>query len=241
VDQRSFRLAGAAFDPPMPPLTVTLDQPASGSAQQRRISLRLPSPAPASASGNLRLDFQSDVPPVSDDPAIRFVATGSRFASFTIREGDTQARFGADSDVAIQTGTTAGKILLTVELGPANSNQPADLTIAIPRSAVAIESATFSRRISDLDVQVTGFDNSYEAGLLAFTFFDAAGRAVDPGVIRVDARPEFQTFFRAARAGSAFVVRASFPVIGDASGIAGVEVEFTNTAGASRTQRIPLR
>lgn len=241
VDERQFPLSGAAIDPPLPALTLQLDNPAPASGQQRRASVRLASPSPVEAAGNLRIEFRSDIAGVADDPAVRFAATGSRSASFTIREGDTQARFGADWDVAIQTGTTAGKLLMTLELGPANLHQPPDLVIAIPRAAAAIETASFTRRLSDLDVTLNGFDNTYEAGLMAFTFYDSAGRAVEPGVIRVDARPEFETFYRSARTGSAFFLRASFPVIGDASGIVGVEVEMTNAAGSTRTARIPLR
>jgi hypothetical protein len=241
VDQRTFALAGTGFDPPMPAISVSLDNAAAASAQQRRVALKLAGPAPTTGSGNLRMVFQSDVPGVTDDPAVKFLSTGGRVVTFTIREGDTQARFGSDLDVGIQTGTTAGKILFTVEMGPAGSTQAADLTVSLAKTPVAVESAQLTTRLSNLDVQVTGFDNSYEVGLLSFTFYDKAGRVLDPGVIRVDARAEVQTFFKAATAGSAFVLRASFPVSGDQNLVSGVEVELSNSAGTTKTGRLAVK
>ena len=75
---------------------------------------------------------------------------------------------------------------------------------------------------------------------LAFTFFDSAGRTIQPGVLRVDASADFKRYFQSGAAGGMFALRATFPVSGDATQVAAVEVEITNSAGITRTQRLPF-
>ncbi|MGI8742470.1 MAG: hypothetical protein ACR2NN_07840 [Bryobacteraceae bacterium] len=57
-------------------------------------------------------------------------------------------------------------------------------------------------------------------------------------MIRVDETSDFRRYFGAGKAGGAFQLRATFPVTGDATQIAGVDVEMTNSAGIAKTQRI---
>jgi hypothetical protein len=70
---------------------------------------------------------------------------------------------------------------------------------------------------------------------MVFTFFDTSGQMLQPGAILADFTQAFRTFFTKTQAGSAFQVRVSFPVTGDTSGIAGVEMKLSNNAGTTTT------
>ncbi|MEO8370698.1 MAG: hypothetical protein ABI806_16055, partial [Candidatus Solibacter sp.] len=80
------------------------------------------------------------------------------------------------------------------------------------------------------------FDNTRSLGALSFTFFDAAGGVIAPGVIRADASADFARYFATSQAG-VFLLRLAFPVTGDTSGIAACEAALTNSAGATKTAR----
>ncbi len=94
--------------------------------------------------------------------------------------------------------------------------------------------------MNDLDVLLIGYDNTYSAGVMTFTFFDTAGLAIDPGAIRTDFTTDFRAFLTKTPAGSTFAARVTFPVTGDATQVVGVEVELTNAAGSVRTQRVAV-
>ena len=113
----------------------------------------------------------------------------------------------------------------------------ATTVLTIPATAISLDSAIATRRTGDLDIQLTGFDNTYSAGAMTFTFFNISGQALPPGAIRADFTQDFRTFFTKAQAGSAFQVRVSFPVTGDTSGIGSVDVQLTNSAGV-KTQHL---
>jgi hypothetical protein len=87
-------------------------------------------------------------------------------------------------------------------------------------------------------VSITGFDNTYTAGAMTFTFIDASGRTIDPGPIGTDFTSNFKTFYGAAQAGSAFLLRVTCPVTGDATQVSGVDVQMTNAAGVAHSQRV---
>ncbi len=239
VDQRTFLLRGVGFDPPLPKPTVTLDAAAVRSSEQRTVTLRYSSPAPSNGAGTLQLFFDSAVTGPTADAAVQFVKTGSRTASFTIAQGDTQAKFGADAGAVFQTGTTAGTIRFQIAMigQPTGVN---DLRVSIAPSALGVDGISATRRIDALELALTAFDNTYSAGPAIFTFYDQNGSVVAPGAIRADFTADFKKYFAASQVGSAFQMRLSFPVSGDATKVATVEAEFTNSAGSAKTPRIPF-
>jgi hypothetical protein len=89
-----------------------------------------------------------------------------------------------------------------------------------------------------VSVQVTGFDNTRTAGALVFTFYDAVGNSIVPGGIASNNAKEFPTYFAGSPLGGVFLLDAQFPVSGDAAQIRSVDVQFNNSAGASKSQRI---
>lgn len=236
VDTRTFNLTGVGYDAPIPKPAIEVTGKAS-SASQLQVAVKLASPTETAGTGTLWLDFVSSAQATKDDPAIVFPGTGSRRLTFSVKEGDTVARFNELSAVNLQTGTTAGTIFLTVDLGDYSEKTP----LAISPAPVAVDQAGANRRVSDIDVQLSGFDNTRSAGKFNFTFYDKAGNVVQPGAIPVDATGDFGRYFAISRVGGAFLMRATFPVGGDASQIAGVEVELVNTSGSTRTQRLNVQ
>jgi hypothetical protein len=234
VDQRSFSLSGLGLDPPLPAASIVFASPAAASAQQNSISVPLAAASPVSGTGTVTMEFHSGVPGVADDAAIRFMTGAKRSASVNISAGATMAAFGAQPSMAFQTGTTAGTIVFTLTLP--NGTQTASLTI--PPAAINFDTSSGVRRVNDLDVSLTGFDNTYSASQLAFTFYDKNGVTMQPGVIRVDATANFRLYFAASQVGGAFALLATFPVSGDATQVAGVDVQIVNSAGVAKTQRI---
>ena len=234
VDQRSFVLTGQGLDPPLPTASIQLGSAVGVSAQQNNISIPLGSASKVSGTGTLAMQFQPSVPGVTDDPAVQFLSGPKRAATVTISVGDTVARFGAQSSIAFQTGSTAGTIVFTLNL----PNTTQQIIFPISPASVILDAAGAVRRVGNLDVSVTGLDNTYTASQLAFTFYDKNGATIQPGVIRVDATSDFRLYFAATQVGGQFALLATFPVAGDVSVVTGFDVQITNTAGATKTQRI---
>lgn len=232
IATRTYGLKGTAFNTPLPTPLLEFDSGPMQSAQQRRLTMRLPSAASASASGSVTLAFVPDTTLVTDDPTVVFLATGTRSLPFSVTQGSTLISIGGQTSAMFQTGTTSGRIRFTLSGVPTAGDPTTVLTI--PATAISIDSAIATRRTGDLDIQVTGFDNTYSAGVMTFTFSDLSGQALPPGAIRADFTQDFRTFFTKAQAGSAFQVRVSFPVTGDTTGIGSVDVQLTNSAGTKQ-------
>jgi hypothetical protein len=231
IGDRAYALSGTGVDPSLPKPHLAVDFAKPLSAQQGAVSVTFDAPAKTGGTGAITLDFRPAVAGAKDS-AIAF-ASGGRTAAFTVSAGDTQAHFGDRVSVAIQTGTTAGALVLTVELGGVTDQQ----IVAIDPAAVTITSALAVRTGGAIEIAVAGFDNTRSAGALTFTFFDVAGSTVSPGALRVDAAAVFAGYF-ATSDGGVFSLKAAFPVTGDASRITSVEVQLANSAGATKTSRI---
>ena len=215
---RTFVLGGTGVDPRTLAVSINPGQLASGAQGTAIVSLNLP--ALSAAKGTLTLDFQGPA-----DPAVAF-ASGGRSVPFTVAAGDTQLL-----SAPFQAGTTAGTIVFTATLGSASAQQP----VTIAPAAIVLTSATASRASGTLTVQMAGFDNTRTAGPLAFTFYDAAGKAIPPSPIQAGA--DFADFFQNSGLGGLFLLKAVFPVNGDPSQVAAFEVQMTNAAGSTSTGR----
>jgi hypothetical protein len=236
VDTRAFKLAGQGLDPPLPSASIAFASTVGASAQQNSISIPLASASPVSGNGTLTMTFQSSVTGVSDDPAIQFLSGPQRKATVSIAAGDTSAKIGGQASMAFQTGTTAGTITLTLTLNGA----PQQSTLAIPRSPITLDSFTAVRQLGALNVAFSGFDNTYSASQLAFTFYDLKGRALPQGAIDFDAATAFRQYFDTTQAGGAFALLATFPVSGSTSQIGFVMAQLTNSAGTITAQQISI-
>ncbi len=253
VDQRTFVLTGQGLSPPLPAASIVFGSSVGQSVQQNNVSIPLASASQVSGTGTLTMTFQSSVPGVSDDPLIQFLSGPLRQATVTISPGDTTAMFdGGQSDLAFQTGATAGTITFTLTL-TGNSTPAAQATLTIGPAPVNIQSATSIRLLGgvivngepagvpvggEVDISISASDNTYSASELAFTFFDQSGATIQPGTVQVDATADFQSYFAATATGGAFALLAKFQVTGDVTQIISTEIAITNSAGTTTTQRI---
>jgi hypothetical protein len=233
VDQRSFSLEAFVLDPPFPALEIVFESPVFESGRQGKISVRLAAPSPASGTGDLRIEFHPSGT-LGDDPAIQFLANSGRSLPFTVENGSDATVFAGQSEAIFQTGTTAGEIVFTAQLG----RQKQQASLIINPAAIAIESTRTARTPTGVEVQIIGFDNTRSASQLAFTFYSTSGQVVGAGPIRVDAAEPFSHYFLSSQVGGVFSLRAVFPVAGSPAEIGSVEVEMTNSAGSTRSQRL---
>jgi hypothetical protein len=229
----TYGLTGTGVEPPLPKPRLSIDLSQTLSAEQGAVTVTLDATSRTSGSGTLTLDFQPGpgVPSgAAADVAIAF-ASGGRTAAFTVSPGDTQGHFGDRLTAPFQTGTTAGALIFTVQLGGVTDQQ----TITISPASVGITLVQGVRPAGSIEVRVTGFDNTRTAGILTFTFFDAAGNAVAPGAISTDAAPSFASYFQNSGLGGVFLLTAVFPVTGDASQVGAFQAQLTNSVGTVQT------
>ncbi len=237
VDGRVFNLTGQGLDPPLPSVSIVLASTVGGSAQQNSITIPLASVSQVSGNGTLTMSFESGVAGVTDDAAIQFLSGPLRKATVTIAAGATAAAIGGQSSMAFQTGTTAGTITFTLTIG---TDAPQEATLIIPPSPVILDTVTAIRQFSALDVALSGFDNTYSASQLAFTFYDITGKEMPQGAIDVNATATFQQYFSSTQAGGSFSMLATFPVTGNTAEIGFVTAEITNSAGTTTAQQIAI-
>ncbi len=237
VDSRTFNLTGQGLAAPLPSATITFASTVGGSAQQNSISIPLASASQVNGTGTLTLSFQPSVAGVTDDPAVQFLSGPLRQATVSISPGASTAEIGGQPSIAFQTGTTAGTITFTLTL---ENNAPQQATLTIPPSVIVLDSFTAVRELGSLNVAFAGFDNTYSASQLQFTFYDLNGLAFAQGAINVDAATQFQQYFATTQAGGSFSLLATFPVAGDTTQIGFVMAELTNSAGTVSAQQIPI-
>lgn len=234
IDNRTFRLEAFIHEPPFPrPEIVLSGEVASG--RQAQLRVRLGEASRARGQGTLTLNFRP-ADPNNTDPAVVFVASGSRSQSVSVNEGDEHATVQGSPDIVFQTGTTAGRIEIRIELGTHTHEIAADVAPA----PVGIDSGSGVRITNGLELKLTGFDNTRTASELTFTFYDRSGRIIGAPV-HANAGETFREYFRAAKVGGVFAMQAIFPVAGDSAEVASVDVEFKNAAGSGKSQRIEFR
>jgi hypothetical protein len=232
VGTRIYALAGTGFSPPLSALVWNFDSTKIGSGEQHTLSLQLSAPATVSAAGSMILTFSPSIKTVTDDAAVRFVATSTRVASFTVNVGATAITLNAQPNIVFSTGTTAGTITFTVDSGIYGVSGSPSTSVTTAAAPVALASSAATSRANELDVVISGFDNTYSIGGMSFAFVDRNGAAI--ASIPADFRTDFQTFFKGQN-GSSFLMRVSFPVTGDVSQVGGVTVVLNNSAGVATT------
>jgi hypothetical protein len=218
---RAFALTGAGTDPPLPKPFLAIDLPQVASARQGLAVILFDTAVRTSGTGSLTLDFLG-----AADPTVT-LASGSRTAIFSVAPGDTRVA------IPFQTGTTAGTLAFTAQIGPETDQ----LKVTIPAAPAGITTVQGTHSGSSVEVTVTGFDNTRTLGAVSFTFYDAGGNILPPGVIRTDATAEFAKYFPVSTVGGTFLLRATFPVTGDTSRIASFDVALTNSSGNTKSAR----
>jgi len=238
VNDLAYNIYGDGYVGPTLQPSIEISGTANTSSSQAQVSIALAAAASEAATGQLTLAFQP-AGGLPDDPTIEFTANSSRTINVQVSPGDATAQFtaGDPSACTFQTGTTAGTITLSLTLGGATAT--ASTTIAT--APVSLDLATASAATNQIIVALTGFDNTHAASMLAFTFYDGSGKAISPGLIQASVAGDFTSYYAAnPSVGGAFALQATFPVSGDITQVASVEVQFTNPAGVTTTPGIPV-
>ena len=185
-----------------------------------------------SASGSVNLAFApAKNLPVTDDTSIVFLSGSTRSLQFSVSAGASAGAHQWPIRRPFQTGTTAGTITFSVSRA---LNVPSDLR---SRSSGAIFDRNRDRLESDagqLDLAVVGYDNTYSAGTMTFTFLDATGNMIGSPI---DGQLHFElsAYFAMYKSGSYFLMRISFPVKATRCRCRQWPATLTNTAGQTQT------
>ncbi len=220
----SATVAGSGDSTTMPKFRIVVDPATLASNQQATLTLEFDSAATADAYGTVTLD-----PITKGDPGIAFLSAGLREVPFSVTKGETKARFSGESSIGFQTGTTAGSIKFTARLG--SETETAEYALA--QAAVGIDSIRPTVGTSQIALAVTGYDNTRSAKQVKFTFYDGSSRVLG-STLSADVTSAFAKYFENPEQGGLFVLRAVFPISGDASVVDSVQVEFTNSIASSR-------
>lgn len=231
IGSRVFSLAGLSINSPLPSISLTVNPAPLASQQQATIAVQFASASSLNLVGTITLAFAPSMTGVSDDPAILFLANGARTLSISVASGTQSATYNGQSALSFQTGTTAGTITFAVSF----PNTPTyTQSYTITPAIVQITSATAVRSNPNLVVTLAGYDNTYSAGQLSFTFYDTSGKAIAP--VGVNAASNFQNlFFNSNQSGGAYSLQATFPVTGDVTSVSSVGVTITNSVGQTTT------
>ncbi len=235
IGSRQFSLTGQAVVSPIPAISLQLSAQPLTSRQQVNVVVQFASPAAVPAVGTISMQFTPSISNVTDDPAVVFVANNGRQLSLKVAAGAQAATYNGQSNLAFQTGTTEGAIAFTVNFA---NTAPFTQSFTIPPAAIQITAATAVRQSPNLVVTVNGYDNTYSAGALSFTFYDTSGNAIGSPVTVNEAASFQQLFFNNNTAGGAFSLQASFPVNGNVANVGSVGVTMTNSAGQTSVNEV---
>ncbi|HLH37623.1 MAG TPA: hypothetical protein VKX39_00630 [Bryobacteraceae bacterium] len=239
-----YGLSGNAITPPLPAASFVFDAANVSSAQQHTVSIALATPSACGANGYINLAF-APAPNLPEDSTIVFLSGSTRALPFSIAAGSQQALISGAAAAAFSTGSTAGTITFSLS-GPDIGATPPSASLAIAPAPLYIDTATASSQVlGQLNITVIGYDNTYSAGQMTFTFFDGAGRQIGQAA-SADFRANFQQFYSGRQMGSTFLMQVSFPVLGSCvpsattscppnQVVAAVQVTLTNSAGQTQT------
>ncbi len=228
IGPRRFNIIASVFRPQLAPPQIVLGNVLPRNGQQLKIRLQLDQPALGPGSGTLRATFTG----ATEDAAIVF-PNGTREVKFDVAAGSRDATFDGAIETVLQTGTTVG----TLRLDATTETGVTTWTYRFDRGAVVVDEAVARRNGSNLEIEITGFDNTREVGSLNFRFFDRAGAPLG-GVITTTPADQFRTYFAQSNLGGVFKLRAVFPVTGDATIVGSVLIEIANQVGRTDLQRL---
>jgi predicted outer membrane repeat protein len=225
-----------AVTAPAADLTVSVSAQLT-SADQPVIGLVLNTAYPSALAGTMTLSFTPASSSGVDDPAVQF-ASGRRTFSFTVAAGSTTT-----PQVALQTGTVAGTINVTlsltadgVDVTPAGVSP---VTLVIAPAVPVVTSVTFTNSgTGQLTVVVNGFSNTRDMSGADFVFTGTGASALGSSTASVTTTSLFTPWFASAPSdayGSEFTYTQNFQLSQPDSGITGVSVTLTNSIGTSES------
>jgi hypothetical protein len=207
---------------------------------QPNITLSLPADFPADIVGTLTMTFTPDAVNAPTGVTDARFSNGQRTVDFTIARGSRSAV------VALQTGTVAGQITVSVtrlQSGGANLTPlPAPLTATIARAAPAVTSACMAQSGNGFVVVVRGFATPREVTRANFRFTGAGVTLEGATQVLPDAENLFNTWFRNPQSfagGGQYRLTVNFAVDdGSFSSIGQGFVTMANNAGAAAEREL---
>ena len=221
VNTSSFTLSGNGTQPAaLPSYQFQTPSDSLQAAQQPAIGLSLAAPYPSDLQGTLALTF---VPTAfADDSSIQF-ASGGRTVNFTIPANTTQALFNGKSTIALQTGTTAGTIVLTPSFAMQGGfnltpSSPGTLSLAIPASAPLLLNASVTgETTTSFTLTITGYSTSRVLRELDVQISPKAGQNFSATTLTIDISAPSFSWFQSTVAqgfGGTFLVAIPFTLSG---------------------------
>jgi hypothetical protein len=231
------QLALTIVVPPAPTLAFTGLSGSVNPADQPAFNIALAAPYSIPISGSLTLEFTPDAVNQADDPAIQF-STGGRSLNFTIPAGQTSA---FTTPPAIQTGTVAGAIKLTLRLtagGQDITPSPApSVTAQLARAAPVVGTVQVVRTSGGFEIRVAGYSTPRQMTQAVFNFTAAAQGGLQTTSLAVPLGTAFTNWYAgtsSAQFGSQFLYTQPFTVQGDIGAIASGAVTLSNAVGSSQ-------
>jgi predicted outer membrane repeat protein len=223
-----------AVTAPAANVTVSVP-PTTGSGEQPGITIALNSPYPSDLSGTLALTFAPKSANAVDDPAVQF-ATGGRTFNFTVTAGTTTTPV-----VALQTGTVAGTITVTLALttGGVDVTPPgvSPITLVIAPAAPVITSVRFTNDTAGLiTVVINGFSNARDMTQATFVFTGSDAQSLGSAQVQIPVSSLFSPWYSSSTSdqyGSEFTYTQSFQLSKPDSNITGVSATLANSIGTS--------
>lgn len=247
VNNSSFTLSGNGTQPASLP-SYQFQGPSGNQqpAQQPAVGLTLASPYPLALQGTLKLTFVSSV--FTDDPAVQF-ASGGRTVNFTIPANSTRMLFSANAtSMALQTGTTAGNILITptfatqggFDLTPSSSDV---LTLTIQKAAPQLLSANVTAQtLSSFTVVLNGYSTTRSIRQLDIQIAPKQGQNFSTTHLTIDVSSGSSAWFQSLTSqgfGGSFLVSIPFNLSSGNSAddlvhmLQSLSITATNDVGAS--------
>ncbi len=219
-----------------PPADVTVSVPETpGSGEQPGITIALNSPYPSDLAGLLTLTFAPKSANGVDDPAVQF-STGGRTLNFTVPAGTTTT-----PAVALQTGTVAGTITVTLALttGGVDVTPPgvSPITLVIAPGAPVITSVKFTNDSTGLiTVVINGFSNTRDMTQATFVFSGSDAQSLGSAQVQIPVTSLFSPWYTSAASdqyGSEFTYTQNFQLSKPDANITGVSATLANSIGTS--------
>lgn len=251
IGVQSITLTGIGYAPPFPNVSLAFNVATLGNQQQDQVEVNLSAAAPYASTGTLTMAFTPSSSASAVDDALVFAATGGTNLTISFAEGAQAGTYNDVSAFTFQTGTTAGTLTFTFTM---EGISPVTQTFTLSPSVVQISTGNGQWLAPSLVVNLTGYDNSYSAGNMVFTFYDSNGNVLTQGAVTLNAAQTFQQYFTSETGnGGAFALQANFPVTGYAVGpsclgiasppancqpASAVDVTIQNSVGVSQKQHI---
>jgi len=254
VNSASFTLSGTGTQPAsLPAYQFQGPSGTQPAAQQPSIGLTLSAGYPLALQGTLTLTFTSAV--FTDDPSIQF-ATGGRTAKFTIPANSTQAVFtGGATMMPLQTGTTAGTIVITPSFATQNGfdltpASPTSVTMIIARSVAQLTNQSVtSETLSSFSVLLSGYSTTHALTQLTIQVNPKPGATFSATTLTVNVSSAATGWYQSTASqafGGSFLIAIPFVLSNGSTTtdlvhqVQSLSITATNDVGTSSSISVPI-